>query len=154
MRFSIFLTLLVAMFVGSCDSFISAKTYSLDDRTYDSTEVRRLRGNEDIKEERNKALAETVLHGVTAVRSSASPKYVDRTAGEIESLAEKISKGHDLPKLSNEDFAKLVAELAVVKKEDKKKWSMITKVFIVSLAGVGISFALYALYELLTPYGA
>ncbi|CAH0493003.1 unnamed protein product [Peronospora farinosa] len=154
MRFNIFFTLFVATFIVSCDSFISAKTYSLDDRTFDSTEVHHLRGNDDIQEERGGELGEAISHGLTAVRSSASPKYVDMTADELTDLAKKISDTHNLLKLSNTDMAKLMAELAVVKKEKKEKWPMITKVFIVLVASVGISFALSALFELLTPYGA
>ena len=157
MRFSVFVLLLVATFVESGDSVVIGKTDSLDDRTYDSIKVRRLRGNDDTNEERNEPLVEVVSHGMAAATSSTSAKYVDMTADEIKSLAAKISETHNLHKLSNTDISKVMAELAAMKKVDKvdkKSWSMITKVFIAILAGISVSFALSALYELLTPYGA
>ncbi|CAI5714708.1 unnamed protein product [Peronospora effusa] len=88
MRFNVFFTLFVATFIVSCDSFISAKTYSLNDRTFDSTEVHHLRGNDDIQEERGPP---NVVEGIAEQVVSSTTK-VFGTKTEMEVLAEEKEK--------------------------------------------------------------
>ncbi|CAH0490447.1 unnamed protein product [Peronospora farinosa] len=53
MRFNIFATLVVAAFVASCSSFVSAEIAALNGYTYDDKEVvRHLREDSDVQEER------------------------------------------------------------------------------------------------------
>ncbi|CAI5738280.1 unnamed protein product [Peronospora destructor] len=53
MRFNVLVALVVATFVASCSSFVSARTTTRDDYTYDGKEtVRHLRENSDVQEER------------------------------------------------------------------------------------------------------
>ena len=94
MRFSIFFTFLVATFVVSGDSVSSAKASFLDDRIYDSTEARHLRGNDDVNEERvSPIVGEEVAEEIVASTSKTlGPKSESE---EQEALQKTIAESLD-----------------------------------------------------------
>ncbi|CAH0493004.1 unnamed protein product [Peronospora farinosa] len=74
MRFSILVAPVVAAFVASCSSFVSAEVAALDGYTYDGKEVvRRLREDSDVQEERYPGI-ESIKNGIARIQKSVSGK--------------------------------------------------------------------------------
>ncbi|CAH0474434.1 unnamed protein product [Peronospora belbahrii] len=163
MRFIFFLSLLLTTFVLSSDTFVSAETNAVKNYSYDRTNVRRLRGESNVEEERidthgAEGAVEHLLPAAMAEAATpaiqAAEKTYRKSDEEIAKLAQKIVDTHELWKLENEDLARLAVALSRAQKSDVKKWSLFMIVLIASLTGTGVGFATYALYQLLTPYGA
>ncbi|CAH0486566.1 unnamed protein product [Peronospora farinosa] len=91
MRFNVLVALFVATFVASGGSFITAETDALEDNIYNSNEVaRRLRGDNEVQEERN-GLTEAVkkdLPGLENVLKSETTYFGQQTPEVLEHFAQ------------------------------------------------------------------